>query len=47
MRLILARILWNFDPKLDESSRDWLDQEEYTLWDKKPLNVYLTPRKTG
>ncbi|RYP59422.1 hypothetical protein DL769_008539 [Monosporascus sp. CRB-8-3] len=44
MRLILARILWNFDMALEDDSRDWLKvQKCYTLWDKPPLNVRLTP----
>lgn len=44
MRLILARILWAFDLRLADDSRDWLrDQKVYTLWDKPALNVYLTP----
>ncbi|RYP36843.1 hypothetical protein DL767_003233 [Monosporascus sp. MG133] len=44
MRLILAKIVWNFDMVLEEDSRDWLkDQRCYLLWHKPPLNVRLTP----
>lgn len=44
MRLILARILWNFDLELSGASRGWLDEQKvYTLWDKGVLDVYLTP----
>lgn len=46
MRLILARVLWNFDLKIAEDSTKWQEQEEvYTLWLKGELNFYLTPRE--
>lgn len=46
MRVILARVLWNFDLTIAEDSRKWQEQEEvYTLWLKGELNCYLTPRK--
>ncbi|KAH6889402.1 cytochrome P450 [Thelonectria olida] len=46
MRLILARVIWNFDLELDEKSRNWpRDARLYTLWDKPPLYVHLRPRK--
>ncbi|KAK1991551.1 cytochrome P450 [Colletotrichum falcatum] len=47
MRLILARVVWAFDLRLDEaSSRGWLDgQRCYILWSKPPLMVHLTPRQ--
>lgn len=48
MRLILAKILWHFDLRLDESKmgeRDWLaEQGVWILWDKSPLWVHLKPR---
>lgn len=44
MKVILARILWNFDIDVCEESRDWMDKlEVYTLWKKEPLMVKLTP----
>lgn len=49
MRLILARLLWNFDIKLDNSTRDWLekrDHQAFAVWQKPALNVLLTPKKT-
>lgn len=46
MRSILTRIIWNFDMKLADPGMDWIEGNGmYGLWDKKPLNVYLTPRK--
>ncbi|RYP69226.1 hypothetical protein DL771_006194 [Monosporascus sp. 5C6A] len=44
MRLILAKIVWNFDMALDNDSKDWLNNQKcYILWAKPPLNVRLTP----
>ncbi|KAF2969310.1 hypothetical protein GQX73_g4253 [Xylaria multiplex] len=42
MRLILAKLIFNFDLTLADDSRDWLvGQKAYTVWDKPALNVYL------
>jgi hypothetical protein len=43
MRLILARLLWNFDLELMPESRNWSDQKTYILWDKGAINVKLSP----
>jgi len=43
MRLILATCLWNFDLELCAESEKWADQSVFTLWEKKPLMVTLTP----
>ena len=45
MRLILAKVLYNFDMELADKDGDWLRQKAYTLWSKPPLSVYMTPRK--
>lgn len=46
MRVILARVLWNFDLTIAEDSTKWQEEEEvYTLWLKGELNFYLTPRE--
>jgi len=46
MRLILARVLWNFDFKLAPDSEDWVKKQQvFVLWEKGPLNVYLRPVK--
>jgi averantin hydroxylase len=45
MRLMLARVLYDFDLKPDPRSEDWSSgQRAYVLWDKPPLWVTLTPR---
>jgi cytochrome P450 len=41
MRLILAKILYNFDLELDEKTGDWTDQKVFILWEKHPLLVKL------
>ncbi|GIZ46272.1 hypothetical protein CKM354_000940400 [Cercospora kikuchii] len=48
MRLILARMIWEFDIQLDGArmgNTDWLGQQHvWILWDKSPLWVRLQPR---
>ena len=44
MRLILARVIFNFDMRLSDDSLGWVEKQKvYTIWEKGPLNVYLTP----
>ena len=44
MRLILARMLFEFDITLAEDSKRWIErQKAFVIWDRIPLNVYLTP----
>ncbi|KAI8965007.1 putative cytochrome P450 [Daldinia sp. FL1419] len=46
MRLILARIIFEFDMKLSEDSQRWIERQgTFLLWDRIPLNVTLTPVK--
>ena len=46
MRIILARVLWNFDMRIAEESLDWMSKQKiYNLWEKGPLMVHLTPAK--
>lgn len=45
MRIILARVIWNFDMELAADSYNWTDQNVWTLWQKGELNVKLTPKK--
>ncbi|KAF2221009.1 cytochrome P450 monooxygenase [Elsinoe ampelina] len=43
MRVILAKMVFNFDMVLEEESKNWLDgMEVRTLWVKAPLKVGLT-----
>lgn len=37
MRLIITKVLKNFDLELLPESANWADQECYTLWEKHPL----------
>ncbi|KAH7125636.1 cytochrome P450 [Dendryphion nanum] len=47
MRLILAKVLFNFDMELDkERSDNWIEKQPiFILWEKDPLWVRLTPIK--
>lgn len=47
MRLILASVLLNFDIELCDETQNWLDQENYLLWEKGPLMTKLRPVKLG
>lgn len=48
MRLIFARVLWNFDLELCEESHNWIDaQKSWGLWEKNPLWVRLIKRDVG
>jgi hypothetical protein len=41
MRLILARMLWNFDLEMMPESEQWNEQKIFSFWDKGPLDVKL------
>jgi len=41
MRLILSKILWNFDLELCPQSDKWTDQKSYVLWEKPQLMVKM------
>ncbi|PWY93641.1 P450 monooxygenase [Aspergillus sclerotioniger CBS 115572] len=44
IRLILARLVYNFDLELCETSKDWIGvQKAYLVWDPPSLNVRLVP----
>jgi hypothetical protein len=45
MRLILTKLLYNFDYELCPESDGWTDQGSFTIWEKKQLLVKLIPRK--
>ncbi|CAK7235173.1 hypothetical protein SBRCBS47491_009201 [Sporothrix bragantina] len=45
MRLILAKMIWNFNMELDARSKGWLEKNVvYLLWEKPELFIRLTPR---
>lgn len=45
MRMILARLVWNFDIRIAEDTLGWPERSEvYILWQKGAVNVHLTPR---
>jgi hypothetical protein len=44
MRLILAKVLFNFDLELVDKTKDWMkDQKVFALWEKPSLMVSLRP----
>ncbi|KAI1260798.1 cytochrome P450 [Xylariaceae sp. FL1019] len=43
MRLLLAKLLWNFDIDSDVGP-EWADQNVYVIWDRKPLMCRLNER---
>ncbi|KAB8292426.1 hypothetical protein EYC80_008152 [Monilinia laxa] len=44
MRLILARIIWNFDLEMVDESKNWAkNMKVFLLWEKLPLYVNLKP----
>ncbi|KAK4446266.1 cytochrome P450 [Podospora aff. communis PSN243] len=44
MRIILARVLWNFDMRIAEESLDWMSKQRvFNFWEKGSLYVQLTP----
>jgi hypothetical protein len=45
MRLVLARVLWNFDLQLCEESRGWMKQKSYGLWEKPAMFVRLKEKE--
>lgn len=47
MRLILALVVFNFDMKIAEESKDWITQRNFLMWEKGPLKVHLKPRVSG
>ena len=45
MRLILAKVLWNFDLKLGSQSEGWAEnQRTFALWEKPPLMAEIRSR---
>lgn len=40
-RLLLAKVIWNFDLTMIGKQEDWLDQKAYLVFEPKPLPVKL------
>jgi aspirochlorine biosynthesis cytochrome P450 monooxygenase len=48
MRIILARLLWNFNMELCEESNNWADGVKvFMIYQRQPLLVKLTPVVRG
>lgn len=47
MRLVLANVLWNFDLALCDPSDDWMSQDCYFFWEKRPLLVKIKAVRAG
>lgn len=48
MRLVLARIVYDFDMKLAEGNGRWIERQRvFGLWDRIPLMVNLKPVGPG
>ncbi len=44
MRIILARLIWNFDMELCVESKNWVDgMKVFMIYQRAPLMVKLTP----
>jgi cytochrome P450 len=44
MKLILARLVYEFDIQLDDENVDWMNQRVFTLWEKSGMIVRLKSR---
>ena len=45
-RLILARIMWNFEIEIAQQSQDWMQQQQsYLLWQKPALFAHLVSKR--
>jgi hypothetical protein len=48
MRLLLAKMLWHFDFELEKPEEDWYGGlKSYMVWDRRNLNIRLTPVQQG
>jgi hypothetical protein len=44
MRLVLSKLIYNFDISIAEEGRNWLrGQKAYTSWVKPPLPIKMKP----
>lgn len=47
MRLVIARLIYNFDMDLCLESQNWIDQKVYLTWEKGALMVQLSERDSA
>ncbi|KAK2028458.1 isotrichodermin C-15 hydroxylase [Colletotrichum zoysiae] len=48
MRLVLARIIYDFDIELAEGNESWIEkQQTFGVWSRVPLNIHLKPVTRG
>lgn len=47
MKLILAKIVFNFDFELVDQEAKWLEQDVFTFWRKRPLLVRVRDIRGG
>jgi len=45
MRLVLAKMLWNFDLELMPESENWFPHEMVVIWNSPDLHIKLHPVK--
>ena len=45
MRIILSKLIWNYDIVWKGNEYDWKEQLTFVMWEKKPLMVGLMPVK--
>lgn len=44
MRVIIARLVWNFDMSLAHESEGWMEKQRvFNFWEKPPLKVHMKP----
>lgn len=41
MRVVLTRLLWEFDIELIDKAQEWEKARVFLIWEKKPLFVKL------
>jgi len=46
-RVILAKVLWNFEVEMVGAQEDWLEQKAYLVFEPKPLPVRLEKYRGG
>ena len=44
LRLVTVKMLWNFDVAGTGDVEDWETQKSWLVWEKRALNVSLTPK---